>query len=163
MLWTRFSLQSGTVGATPGSVGGTVPRQKAFLASEVLAAHEAREIGTARWANPELREALDGISTSAKAPTSQNLANLLKSRRDRTFGYWVLKGVAGGKRGMVYRAVYVGPELPKQEGNVEPLKTMADSAGNCEVDFSAHWPQSRSTSQEATPGGDAGGAGTLGF
>lgn len=52
---------------------------------------------------------------------TKSLGNLLKARRDRTFNNLVLKGVAGGKQGMVYRVVNVGPGLPFQLAPVQPF------------------------------------------
>jgi hypothetical protein len=99
-------------------LGTLFPNDKQFLASDVLAAYEAREsCGT--WLYPRLREALDSLNTNPmKGPSVRGLGNLLKGRRGRNLNGWRLEGVAGGKYGMAYRIVRVDG----QPAGIEPTQ-----------------------------------------
>jgi len=86
------------------------PGGQNFLASEVMAAHEAKGMD-GRWANPDLHEALETLNTNPRGLNSKSLGNLLKTRKDRNFNGLVLKGNPGGKQGMTYRIVRVSGEM----------------------------------------------------
>lgn len=95
------------------------PNQKTFLASDVLAAYEARDTA-GHWAHPHLREALDAVNTNPRGLNTKGLGNLLKTRRDRNFSGRKLEGIPGGKHGMAYRVIQVSETSPGQRKSESP-------------------------------------------
>ena len=104
------------------------PGQQTFLASGIMMHYEAKGMD-GRWANPELREALDTLNTNPKGVNSKGIGNLLRNKRERTFSGFVLKGNPGGKQGMTYRIVRVsGEAVPPAELKL-PTGPMPDFPG----------------------------------
>jgi hypothetical protein len=95
------------------------PGQKPFPTADVLAAYFAPSADhRGVWQYPELRNALDALNGSGKELNPRIVGNLLKARKDRTFGGRQLKNGPEARPGMTWRILRIGEALGDACGSV---------------------------------------------